>query len=335
MPEFGFPAQYRQATLSRIISDLKDRSDDARVETVTERFADVTGALDGRVNELFQIEKSLTDLRAYGEVIAISESRSRVMQEALDNVQSASQNLTDTSDVLRTNGTTRDLQTLSNQARGELDTIVSQLNISFGGRTLFAGDEAGAAATVPAEQFLTDSTPFLEGAATAAGAYANLQAEFGVTGGLFANTFYLGGDGNAPRAEVAPGEVVDYTVRANEDPIRNVLFNVVVLASAYDLTNNIPADQRRELVEFASDGLRNAVSDTITVQARLGAAEARIATVKARNIASDASLTIAFNDLAGADAYDAAVELTQLEAQLEVAFATTSRLASLSLASFR
>ncbi len=56
--------------------------------------------------------------------------------------------------------------------------------------------------------------------------------------------------------------------------------------------------------------------------------------MKARNSASEASLTIAFNNLAGADQLDATIELTELERQLETAFATTARMSNLSLVNF-
>lgn len=335
MPEFGFPAQFRQAAMRSVISSMRDQADDARFAAVTERYADVTSELDGRVNELMQIEKSINDLRAYSEVIAVSEARSRTMQDSLDNVRTMAQDVADTSLKLQTNATDSDLETLSHQAREALDSMLGQLNVSFGGRALFAADDADNAAVTDMGQILAESVAFLEGGVTSSDAYAALEAEFMDPGGLFDTNWYLGGTGNAPRAEVGPGEVVDFTVRANEDGVRRALFNTAVMAQAFDLSNNIPTFQRRELIEQASLGLREAISDVTAIQSRLGTAEARIATVKARNIASDASLTLSFNDLAGADAYDAAIQLTQLESQLEVAFATTSRLANLSLANFR
>ena len=117
--------------------------------------------------------------------------------------------------------------------------------------------------------------------------------------------------------------------------MRNILFNMTVMAAAYDETNAIAQDVREGLIVLASEGLRNSIGSVAQMQGRVGTAEARIATMKSRNIASEASLTITLNDLAGADAFEAAVTLRDLESQLEVAFATTSRLANLTLANFR
>ena len=80
--------------------------------------------------------------------------------------------------------------------------------------------------------------------------------------------------------------------------------------------------------------MRNAIDDVVHTQGRLGTAEERIATVKARNIAEDAALGVRFNDLAGADQYRAAARLSEIEAQLETALVTTARLSRLSLANY-
>lgn len=335
MPEFGFPAQPRQSSLASLIANMRKRADDERVAAVTGRFADVASELDGRVSELMQVEKSINDLRNYSESIALSETRADAMQRALTGVSEISQNLSNTVDVLLTNGTDANLEVVSSQARDELGVVVSALNLNLGGRSLFGGDDANTPTVLDADSVYAASVPFLEGSPTSGTAYAALQAEFMDPGGLYDTTIYQGGTGASPLTEIAPGERVDYGVKADEDAMRRIMLNVVVLGAAFDDTNAIPDDQRRELTARASLELRTAVGELTNVQARLGTAEARIATVKSRNIAAEASLTLSYNDLAGADTFAAALSLSELENQLEVAFATTTRLANLSLANFR
>ena len=335
MPDFGFPAQPRQASMSSIIADLRKRADDERVATVTGRFADVTSKLDGRVNELMQIEKSISDLQDYAEAIALSETRSTTMQQSLDRIMATSQDLADTTSILQNNATDQNLESLSIQARAELPSVIAALNIDVAGRSLFGGDDSTNLALADSDTVFSGSVPFLEGAASANAAYSALESEFMNAGGFFDTSIYRGGAGNAPVTEVAPGERVDYGVRADNDAVRRVLLNVVVLAAAFDNSNTIAGDQRRELITRAGEELRSSMSQLATVQSRLGAAEARIATIKSRNIATEASLSISFNELAGADTFSAALNLSELENQLEVAFATTSRLANLTLANIR
>lgn len=334
MPEFGFPAQPRFSSMSRTIASLRDQAEDTRYEAVTGRRADVTTARNGMVSELMQVEKSIADLDNYAESIALSEARADTIQQSLNVLTEVGQGLADTVDMLLTNGTDANLQTVSERARGEFSTVVAALNSEFAGRALFAGDDAGGTAISDASSIFAASVPFLQGAVSSAAAYSALQAEFETPGGTFDTTFYQGGAGNAPLTEIAPGERVDYGVKADEGPMRRILFNTVVLAAAYDPANTIPDNQRRDLIARASSGLRSAVGEVIHVQSRLGTAEGRIASIKARNIATQATLSLRFNDLAGGDAYDAALRLTQIETQLETAYSTTARLSRLSLANF-
>lgn len=334
MPEFGFPTQPRQYSMSSLISSLRDRGDDVRVEAVTARYSDVTRQLGGRVDELMQIEKSLADLAGYSETISLVESRTTTIQAALDKITGVAQTLADTTDLLMTNGTDRDFEAVSAEARENFGSVVSALNVQFAGRSLFSGDDGNGSAILDASSIEALGVPFLEGAASASAGYASLIAEFSNPGATFDTAVYLGGAGSAPSAEVAPGERVDYNAKADEGPLRSVLANVIALGAAYDTSNAIPDAQRRQIAELASQGLRSDISQIIGIQGRVGSAEGRIANLKARNTASEASLTIAFNKLAGADQLDATLQLTELERQLETAFATTARMSNLSLVNF-
>ncbi len=334
MPEFGFPAQPRNATLSSLVADLRSRSDDARIAAVSGRFADVTAERDGRVNELMQIEKSLNDFSTYSEIIALTEVRTTTIQASLTQVGAQAQSLADTVDILRTNGTDANFEVVSNDARGGLDSVIAALNVDVAGRRLFGGDETGTAPLVDGDTIRAASVPILEAGASASASYTALRVEFLGSGGLFETSLYEGGNGNAPVTEVAPGERVDYGVKADEAAIREVLFNLTVLGAAHDPSNAIADSERDALAAAASEGLRTGISQLTNIQARVGTAEARIATAKARNIASEASLSITFNELAGADQFESALTLTELDTQLETAFLTTSRLANLSLANF-
>lgn len=332
MSEFGFPAQPRFDLMRRTIADLRRRADDARTAAVTGRFADVTSVRKGRVNEIMQIEKSIGDLRSYAETIALAEARASVTQQSLGQIVGLGQSLAYDAARLIGTGTDANLANISVAAAGSFDAAVAALNVDFAGRALFAGDEGGGSALASAASIIAAATPVLEAGGTAAAGYAALEAEFMDPGGFFETAAYLGGAGDAPAVEAAPGERVDYGVKADEAPLRRALFNVAVMALAFDSANSIPDAQRRGLLERGADGLRSAIGEVVSLQGRLGAAEERIGAVKARNIAAEAMLGIRYNDLAGADTYTEAVTLSELENHLEAAFATTARLTQLSLA---
>ena len=334
MPEFGFPSQPRNHGMALLIGQLRARSDDVRIESVTGRYADVTAIRRGRVDELMQLEKAISDIANYSEAIALAEARSATMQNALERIGDIAQRLADTTDLLGTNGTMQNSEAVSAQAREEFGSIVSALNAQFAGRPLFAGDGGNGASILDTGSIQALGVPFLEGATSATVAYSNLLSEFTGAGLTFDTSIYLGGTGTAPAAEAAPGERIDYHAKADETPFRTVLANMVALGAAFDMTNAIPDVQRRHLAELASAGLRSDISQIIGIRGRIGAAEERIADLKARNTAAEASLTISFNNLAGADQLNAAIELTELERQLETAFATTARMSNISLVNY-
>lgn len=334
MPEFGFPSQPRNHSMSLVISALRNRSDDSRVEAVSGRFADVTSELGGRVSELMQIEKSIGDLKDFSETIALAEARATVTQQSLSRVRDVGQLLADTTDLLKTNGTSQNFEAVSAQAREELGSVVSALNTQFAGRPLFAGDDGNGTTVLDHSTIQALAVPFLEAGASASAGYSSLISQFTTAGATFDTSIYFGGAGDAPSALIGQGESVDYSAKADERPLRTIMANIAALGAAYDMSNSIPDAQRRQLAELASEGLRSDVSQIIGIEGRVGSAENRIATIKARNVASEASLTLSFNNLAGADQLDATLELTELERQLETAFATTARMSNLSLVNF-
>lgn len=334
MPEFGFPAQPHMSRMSDLVRRVRRDSDETQMAAVTGRPADLAASLEGRVSEAMLIEKALADLEQYGQAIALAEARASVTQQSLDQAVHLGQDLTNSVSSLLTNGTVENMKIVSEEGRAMLESTVSALNARLGGRSLFAGDAGVGPALTDAGTIYTASAAVLATGTTAPGAYSALEAAFTGAGGLFETTFYTGGTGDAPLVEVAPGETVDYSLRADEEAVRRVLLNTVIVAAAYDMTNGIPDEIRRDLLATANDKLHEAMDLTVNLQGRLGTAEARIATVKARNIAEDSALTIRFNDLAGADQYEEGLRLSEIEAQLETAFYTTARLSRLSLSNY-
>jgi flagellar hook-associated protein 3 FlgL len=330
----GFPAQPRSDLLSRLIGDLRDRSDTARLEAVTGLRADPARALGGQVSELLGVEQSLAELTQYREIIGLAESRASVIQGSLDVLRNLAIDLHVSGQTALDSGLAPAGETVSTSARQALGAAISALNVSFGGRRLFAGDAGDTPAVSSAEVFMSASVTILEAGPSAGAAYANLSVEFTAATGLFETSFYTGGSGDAPSSEVARGERLDFAPKADEAPIRALLRDLTTLAAAFDPNNAIAGDDRRGLAENAITGLRNNVEALVGMAARVGVAEERMDQVKTRHHASEAALTLAYTRLAGRDQFEAATELTQLEAQLETTFLATARLANLSLANF-
>ncbi len=334
LPAIGFPAQPRHDLMSRLISQIRGRADTARQEAVTGLLADPAAALGGKVSELLGLEQSLAEIAQFREIIGLAESRASAIQGTLDVLRNLAVDLPVSGQTALDANIGAAGETTSAAARQALGAAISALNVSFGGRRLFAGDAGNAQAVATLEVFMAASVPILEAGPTAGAAYANLSVAFSAAGGLFETTFYTGGSGDAPATEVAPGERLSFAPKADEAPVRALLRDLATLAAAFDPDNAIPESDRRGLAEQAIAGLRNNVAALAGMAGRVGAAEERMATVMTRHQASEAALNLAYIKLAGRDQFEAAAELTQLEAQLQTTYLATARLANLSLVNF-
>jgi flagellar hook-associated protein 3 FlgL len=330
----GFPAQPRNDLMSRLIGQIRGQSDIARQETVTGLLADPAGHLNGNVSELLGVEQSLAEIAQYREIIGLASARAAVTQTTLDVLREFANDLSVSGQTALEANLPAAGEAVSVAARQALGAAISALNVSFGGRRLFAGDAGDSPAVASVEVFMSASVSILEAGPTAGAAYADLAVDFTAAGGLFETSLYGGGSGNAPSSEVARGERLEFAQRADAEPIRALLRDLVTLAAAFDPSNAIPEDDRRALARHAISGLRNNVSSLVGMASRVGAAEERMSTVAARNQASEVGLTLAYMSLAGRDQFEAAAELTNLETQLETTYLATSRLANLSLANF-
>ena len=334
LPPIGFPPQPRQHMMGRLIAELRGRADTARQEAVTGRLADPAKAAGGRVAEMLSLEHALARAGEYRQIIDLSQARAAAIQDSLGMLRELSVELSARGQTALDSRLDLPGSAVSAEARQALEAAVAALNVTFGGRALFAGDASDGAALASAGTFLATALPVLESAPTAGQAYADLTVAFAEGGALFDGTLYTGGAGDAPASEIADGERLAYAARADEPAMRHLLRDLVALAAAFDDTNAIPDAERRGLAERAISGLRSDVEALAEVSARVGAAEERMATAEARHQASEATLTLALERLVGRDQYEAAAALTGLESQLETAYLTTARLARLSLANF-
>jgi flagellar hook-associated protein 3 FlgL len=329
----GFAPQPRQAIFRQLMTDLRDRGTELRTEATTGRVADIAEARRGAVAEVLDLEKRLGDIRTYRGSIALAQSRAETMQASLETLEDGTNRLLSEATVVLQSNTDESLETLSLTARDTFRSVVSALNVSLAGRSLFAGDESDATAVAGADGLLAAARAALAGPVTVADADTALADLFD---DATATQVYLGGTGDAPAVEVAPGERVAYHLRADSPELRGLLRGVATLAAAFDpaTASTLDATQKRDVVERAVGDLRDTVAELNTLRAGLGSAEARIEEARVRTDAEEGRLTAGYNALTGRDTLEAATGMQAVESQLETLFLTTARFSRLSLASF-
>lgn len=225
------------------------------------------------------------------------------------------------------------LRTATRAARQSFDAAVGILAAEVAGRSLFSGTRPDTAPLPEPEGMIAALRGLVSGAPSAEAVRATLTAAMQDPAGLFATSFYLGGD-------AAPGAVIDGADRAVDLPtasdpaLRQLLGGLAMAALAGDPALGLPDDQRRALTRIAALELSGGAHAVTALQARLGDGEARLADLSERLEGELSALSLARDSLVGIDPYEAAGHLQQVETRLEMLYAVTARTARLSLAGY-
>ncbi len=327
----GFPNILQFSRLNAAISSLKSQSEEARIEIVTGRAADLKQALGGAIGGAQLLRKSIDEVSAYQ--FAATRALGRASAAQITLARAADQAGALGPEILSALGRADEtsLGVAADQAKLDLNNAISSLNQRYEGKAMFAGDATDSAPLADAETLLTDIRAIFAGAATPAQLQTDLDFYFNDPAGGFATTIYQGGAGDAPRVEVANGEVIAYSAKADEPAIRDLLRS---LSSIVVAGEQAPSPDRNMALEAASSRLIEAGNGVTEIRARIGVSEERMQAALDRLEFEATALSAAYNDRTARDPFEAASRLQQLESQLQASFVLSSRISQLSLVNF-
>ncbi len=331
MSSYGFPTLLQYNRLTASTADIKARADEARTELVSGRHADLKKELGAAVGDTHLLRKAIDDVRAMQTAATRALGRAGAAQLSMTR---ASEGVIETGANLLSAVGQNDQQSIAlaaTQAGLQLDAAISAFNTRYEGRSLFAGDASNLPALADSETLLNDVRAIFAGAADNAQLQADLDAYFNTPGGGFETNVYLGGAGEAARTEISSGELINYSAKADEQPVRDLLRNLSSLVVA---SEQLAWPERSDALSAAGAGLIQAVNDITTMRARVGAAEERMVAADARLEAEATALSASYNELTAVDPFEAASRLQALETQLEASYVATSRISQLTFANF-
>lgn len=331
MAEIGSPTLLNHLRLSSATANLRRQAETARSELVTGRIADLPKALGGRLGGAQLLRKALDDLAVERAAIDRAGLRANVAQSTLGAVSAGASGLN--ASLLAALGR-GDQQTIANsavEARSQLGAAFAQLNVRVEGRSLFAGDAGDRPALASADILLSDIATLFAAAADAAQFEADLDVYFNDPAGGFRTVVYQGGAGDAASLEIAPGETVIATARADEQGVKDMIRGLSAIAVAATAG---PSSKRDQSLAFAGATLLKGDSGVLDLRTRIGLEEARAEDARMRIESEEVALTAAYNAMTSRDPFEAASRLQALESQIEASFVLTSRLSRLSLTNF-
>lgn len=309
-------------TMQRLTSELS-----------TGRVQDTAKHLSGDFSRLTDIERSMTLLSGYQTAADEASLFASVTQTALERMQDVTNALG--TNLIKINGasTLAVLQTKSDSARSEFESLVSALNTDVAGRGLFSGAATDRAAVLGADDLLADLQTALSGATTAADMRAAADTYFGPGGG-FETSGYTGSNTALAPIALRDGETVSLDIKGDHPAFRDMLKNTALAALATDPAFGLSQTEQANLMKDAGQDLLTTQDKLTALRANVGFAEARIENFQTRTQAERSSTEYAKGALLAVDPYEAATRLEEAQFQLESLYSVTVRLSRLNLTSF-
>lgn len=302
-------------------------------ELATGRVADAKSVLAGNFSYLNDIERDLKVLEGYKVATTEAAQFADTVQNTLEQVQANSSGLSQTMLLISTSAVETVFPQVVADARANLGSMVSSLNVDFGGRSLFSGAATDRAPLVSDEAILAGLTAALAGQTTTADIFTVAQAWFDDPAG-FRATAYQGSDTALSSFALSDRDRLDIDLRADDPALKNVMMNtalgVIIADPALGLTDGV----QRAIIAQAGQNLLGAQDQMIKLRADVGFSQARIQDVTTRNAVEATSLEFARNSLLAADPFDTVTKLEEVQFQLQGLYSVTVRLSELSLLNF-
>ena len=343
-------------TTRTYVADATRALQQASEELSTGVKSDIVGELGARTAQLLSLRAREDNTQAYITSNEILDSKLQAMLTSVDAIREEAQSVLEISLVNASRPNTG-ATALQAEAGAALESIIASLNISYNGDYLFAGidsdtrpltrwnEASDATGTSPAAVLgaIVGSGPttLAEAEAMIAQIDAVFESSNSDPAENFEGTFYSGTpllDGSGQEAtrvtaRIDDGQAVEYGVQANDDGFRDMLKGLAMLAVT-DVSEIDDAETYARWMEAVNDALSGGLEGALAVSADIGFNQQVVENTQTR--LDDLSLvqTTQIANYEGADPYEAATMVEALKTQLQVSYAVTSRLSSLSLLNY-
>lgn len=322
----SFLLRHRSVEIKRDIATLTE-------ELSTGQVSDVSKRLGSDYSYLNDIDRNLARLDGFS--LAASEAAffAQASQNSLERLHDLSSSLSSSLIAFNPSSldTVRDHMGL--QAENDIKSAISALNASVGGRSLFAGTATDRSPLGSVGDMLDAVKAVVAGLTTATDVQTAVQAWFDDPAG-FKSTMYGGAADTLAPIQVAPGEEVDLSLKADDQAFRDMFRNMTIVALAADTGLGFDRATQNALFKAAGDGLLATQDRLAGVRSDLGFAQARIEEAGTRNASAKTGLEYAKGALLEADPFETATRLEEAQFQLESLYTVTVRSSKLSLLNF-
>ncbi|SNR37078.1 flagellin [Puniceibacterium sediminis] len=313
---------------------LREQINFLGVELTTGVVQDKAAHLGGDLTVLATLDRSLMALDGFRVATAEATYVADVMQTALGQLQNRIEDLSPgllnvelvTSETLRTS--------MARDAENALEATLASLNSTAAGRAVFGGVATDRAAISDADTILNALRIELAGETTLAGIQTKLDAWFDTPGGGFETIAYEGSTTSVADTRLSSTDTAKLDVRADDPVFRDMIKALSMAALSSDATLAFPQGLKAEIIFSSGAQMVNAQSELTDLRAGVGNLQARIEETETRNASERTATQLARLKLIGADQYETAVRLQDVQVQLEALYSVTARASRMSFVEF-
>jgi len=295
--------------------------------------SDVRTAIAGNTAYVSDLERNLTKMDGYDLATTEAGQFAEGMQTVLTRINDISTSMANTLIANAGSETSIAANTILGEADAGFSSIVGAMNTSIGGRSLLSGTATDTQPLASTEDILTALTTAISGASSVDDILLAAEAWFNDPTG-FGSVAYQGSDTSLAPMTISQDNSVEINLRADDQVFRDILQNMAVLAIADDPALALTEAEQSEIFQKSTDKILSSQNAIIEAQAQVGFTQSKIEATSVRLSAERTSLEMAHNDLLASDPYEAAIELEQVQFQLESLFSITARMSQLSLVNF-
>ena len=320
--------------LRSLNAELKQRAATLGNELASGRAEDVTKKLDGRVDRLGAVSRSITMMSSYEMATTELQNRATGLQESLSVIQSITEKTGVQFLAAATTPTDTVVNATSASAAEGLKSAIDSLNMQLAGRSLFSGAPFDSPAAQPAVALLDDLTALTSGATTSAQVIQTVDDYFNQPGGGFETSAYLGSTTVPESVQISQSEKAGIPVTARDPRLRQTLQGLALSALLSRGILSGDNASRAEVLRQAGNDVLTATDGLIGLRAEIGGKQERIDIVAIENQAGKTALREMLDTMTNAAGSETATELQSVQTRREELYISTSRLSQLSLVRF-
>lgn len=314
-------------------TETKMNITDLSQQLTTGMKTDLAKAVSHDYSLISGLERALAMTETFQRSIAEARVFTDVAQNSLNVIHQETDNLAGTLLSVSGSGLSANVTTVTADAYQSLEAMLSALNTSAAGRSVFGGQATDTTPVVSADTILDALRPAVAAALTPADVIAAVDAWF-ADGGDYSATAYQGSADPVAGFLVADGQSVVMDVTADRPEIRDTLKAVVKAALLGDVSFAPGSPETQQVLDNAAEGLLTAQAGIIKLEASVGMSQESIEIASTRAQAQRSALQISRSDLLSADPFDTATALQEATNRLETLYTITSRISRLKLTDF-